>query len=345
VKAAVMVSPGNVQVQDVPEPQMKPNQIKVKIAYCGICGSELHAFQPEFQTGIPTFRGPARPSSGPRIMGHEAAGTIVEVGAETKAGYKVGQRVAMDFRCYCGSCYYCRNKMNHFCERVTPASGGYAEYAVYNEDAIYALPDNVTMEQGALLEPTSVAVHTIDLANIKPGGTLAILGGGPIGMLILEVAVRAGASKILLSEPVEGRRALATKLGATWAVDPTKEDLEQVTAKLTDGRGFDTVIDASGKIAVAKQAVKLADNCGTIVWAAMYPGGAELPVVPSYMYARELTIKSVFVSPYCFNRALNMLPTLDLEPLISIKPIEKIHEGIQELLKGQGMKVLIKPGK
>jgi hypothetical protein len=77
----------------------------------------------------------------------------------------------------------------------------------------------------------------------------------------------------------------------------------------------------------------------------MYPGGAELPVIPSYMYARELTIKSVFVSPYCFSRALNMLPTMDLEPLISIKPIEKITDGFQELLKGQGMKVLIKPGK
>ncbi len=345
MKAAVMISQGNVQVQDVPEPQPKPNQIKVKIAYCGICGSELHSFQPEYQTGIATFRGPARPSAGPRIMGHEAAGTIVEVGSDTKMGYKVGQRVAMDFRSYCGSCYYCRNKMNHFCEHVTPASGGYAEYAVYNEDAIYPVPDDVTMERAATLEPTAVAVHTIDVAALKAGGTLAILGGGPIGMLILEVAVRAGASKILLSEPVESRRALATKLGATWAVDPTKEDLEQVTGKLTNGRGFDTVIDASGKIAVAKQAVKLADNCGTIVWAAMYPGGAELPVIPSYMYARELTIKSVFVSPYCFNRALNMLPTLDLDPLISVKPIEQIHDGINELLKGQGMKVLIKPGK
>ena len=119
---------------------------------------------------------------------------------------KFGQRVAMDFRCYCGSCYYCRNKMPHFCERVTPASGAYAEYAVYNEDAIYALPDNVTLEQGALLEPVSVAVHTIDIAAPKPGCTMAILGGGPIGMLILEVANRAGASKILVSEPVESRR-------------------------------------------------------------------------------------------------------------------------------------------
>jgi 2-desacetyl-2-hydroxyethyl bacteriochlorophyllide A dehydrogenase len=343
MKAAVMVDQGKMEVQDVPEPKMASNQIKVKIAYCGICGSELHALDPEFQTGKPTWRGPARPPSGPRIGGHEASGTIVEVGKDTKAGYKVGQRVAMDFRCYCGSCYYCRNKMQHFCERVTPASGAYAEYAVYNEDAIYVLPDNVSLEEGALLEPVSVAVHTIDIASIKPGSTMAILGGGPIGMLILEVAQKAGAAKILLSEPVEGRRNIAKQLGATVTVDPTKEKLEEVTAKMTEGRGFDTVIDASGKLAVAKQAVSLADNCGTVVWAAMYPGGSELPVVPSYMYARELTIKSVFVSPYCFSRALNLLPELNLKPLISIKPIENINDGFQALIRGQGMKVLIKP--
>ncbi len=343
MKAAVMVSPGKVEVQDVPEPQINRNQIKVKIAYCGICGSELHAFQPEFQTGKATFRGPQR--TGPRIMGHEASGTIVEVGPDTKAGYKVGQRVAMDFRCYCGSCYYCRNKMQHFCERVTPASGAYAEYAVYNEDAIYVLPDDVTLEQGALLEPVSVAVHTVDIASPKVGSTMAILGGGPIGMLILEVAQKAGAAKILVSEPVEGRRKVAKQLGATKVINPITESLEDVTKAMTDGRGFDVVIDASGKLAVAQQALTLVDNCGTVVWAAMYPGGSELPVVPSFMYARELTIKSVFVSPYCFSRALNMLPTMDLNPLISIKPIENILDGIQSLLKGDGMKVLIKPGK
>jgi (R,R)-butanediol dehydrogenase/meso-butanediol dehydrogenase/diacetyl reductase/L-iditol 2-dehydrogenase len=114
---------------------------------------------------------------------------------------------------------------------------------------------------------------------------------------------------------------------------------------MTEGRGFDVVIDASGKLAVAQQALSLVDNCGTVVWAAMYPGGSELPVIPSFMYARELTIKSVFVSPYCFSRALNLLPTMNLDPLISIKPIENILDGIQSLLKGDGMKVLIKPGK
>ncbi len=343
MKAAVVVSPGRMQVQDVPEPRIAPNQIKVRIAYCGICGSDLKIIRHELQTGKPMFGDAPRASSGPRIMGHEASGTIVEVGPETKAGYRVGQRVAMDFRSYCGSCYYCRNKMQHFCDNAKPASGGYAEYAVYNEDDVYVLPDNVGLEQGALLEPTSVAVHAVDLAGIKPGSTLAILGGGPIGTLILEVARKSGAAKILLSEPVASRRQIALQVGATEVIDPAREDIESVADHMTDGRGFDTVIDASGTLHGARQAVFLAGKCGIVVWAATYPAGAELSDLPMYMCGMELTIRSVFVSPYCFSRALNLLPEMDLSPLISIKPLEQITEAFQELFKGQGMKVLIKP--
>jgi 2-desacetyl-2-hydroxyethyl bacteriochlorophyllide A dehydrogenase len=343
MKSVITIAPGKVEIGNVPEPMVTPDKIKVKIAYCGICGGDLHAFDSAFQTGKPSFQGLLRPPPEPRIMGHEASGIIVELGKDTKAGYKAGQRVAMDLRSYCGSCYYCRNGMQHFCESPTNASGAFSEYALYKEDDIYLLPDNVSLEEGALLEPIAVAVHTVDIANIKLGGTLAILGGGPIGMLILQVARRAGAAKILLSEPVEGRRNIAKELGATLVIDPTRENLEEVTAAMTEGRGFDTVIDTSGKLAVAKQALFLAGNCGTIIWGAMYPSGSELPVVPSYMYARELTIKSVFVSPYCFPRALNLLPELDLKPLISIKPLENIAECFQSLLKGQGLKILIKP--
>ncbi len=344
MKAAVVVSPGRMQVMDVPEPRIAPNQIKVNIAYCGICGSDLKMVQHERQTGTSMFGGAPRTSAGPRIMGHEASGTIVEVGPETRAGYKVGQRVAMDFRSYCGACYYCRNKMQHFCERTKPASGGYAEYAVYNEDDIYALPDNVSLEQGALLEPTSVAVHAVDLAGIKPGSTLAILGGGPIGTLILEVARRSGAARTLLAEPVESRRAVAAQVGATRVIDPIGEDIQSVAAQMTGGRGFDTVIDASGTIRGARQAVFLAGKCGTVVWAATYPAGADLADLPRYMCGMELTIRSVFVSPYCFSRALNLLPEMDTSPLISIRPLDQINEAFEDLFKGQGMKVLIKPG-
>ena len=345
MKAAVMQDDRTLKVEDVPEPpEPGPNQVKVKIAYCGICGSELHMFDPEFTSRPPQFRRPPgrQGPQGPRIGGHEASGAIAAVGSEVQ-GIEVGQKVAMNFRSPCGTCYYCRNKLEHFCQRVIPATGAYAEYALYHANAIYQLPDNVSLEVGALLEPVTVAVHTVDLANIHPGCTVAILGAGPIGVLILEVAIKAGAAKILVSEPVAGRREVAKKLGATVVADPINEDLEEIGKKLCDGRGFDIVIDASGKLAVAKQALSLADYGATVVWAAMYPVGAEVGVVPSYMYAKELTIKGVFISPYCFPRSVNLLSELELEPLISIRPIEEINEAFHDLLEGKGMKVLIKP--
>ncbi|MEE8413225.1 MAG: alcohol dehydrogenase catalytic domain-containing protein, partial [Dehalococcoidales bacterium] len=198
MKAAVRGEAGELVVQDIPEPEPGPDQIKVKIAYCGICGSELHSIDPEY---IARRRQPPprRAGAGPRAGGHEASGTISEIGSNVK-DFEVGQRVAMNFRSYCGSCYYCRNKMEHYCQAVIPATGSYAEYAVYHKSAVYALPDNVSLEVGSLLEPVSVAVHTIDLANIRPGGSVAILGAGPIGLLIQEVAIIAGAAKILVSE-------------------------------------------------------------------------------------------------------------------------------------------------
>jgi len=344
MKAAVMTEKREIKVMDVPDPVMEPGDIKVKISYCGVCGSELHAFDPDFAVGggKPQQK-PSVPRPGPRIMGHEASGVIVDIGKDCRQGYKVGQRVAMNFRSPCGACYYCRNGKEHFCDFITPASGAYAEYAVYRENDIYALPENVTLEEGALLEPVSVAVHTLDLANIKEGNSVAILGGGPIGLLILELAIRAGATKILLSEPTASRRELARNIGADVTIDPTKEDIMEVTGKMTDGRGFDTVIEAVGKIALAEQALQMADYGGTVIWAAMYPAGVKAGIAPSYMYNHELTVRSVFISPYCFPRALSLLPKLNLKPWISIMPLEKINEGFQTLIQGKAIKMLIKP--
>jgi 2-desacetyl-2-hydroxyethyl bacteriochlorophyllide A dehydrogenase len=344
MKAAIMAEPRVIKVQDVPEPQMDPEDIKVKIAYCGICGSELHMFDPAFAAGMgKAQQKPSMPRPGVRIMGHESSGTIVEIGTNCHQGYKVGQKVAMNFRSPCGACYYCRTGKEHFCDHVVPATGGYAEYAVYRENDIYALPDNVSLEEGALLEPVSVAVHTMDLSNIKPGNSVAIMGGGPIGLLCLELALKAGATRVLVSEPAVGRRDMAKKLGADVAIDPTKEDILQVTKDMTDGRGFDTVIEAVGKLALAEQAVEMADYGGTVVWAAMYPFGAKAGVSPAYMYNHELTIRSVFISPYAFPRSVALLPKLELKSLISILPLEKINEGFQALIQGKAIKTLIKP--
>jgi 2-desacetyl-2-hydroxyethyl bacteriochlorophyllide A dehydrogenase len=341
MKAAVIKGVGVIGVEDVPEPKPEADQIKVKLKYCGICGTDPEILEDRFglMKGRPARQGP----SGPRIIGHEATGTIVEIGGACKQGYKIGQRVAMNFRSSCGGCFYCRNKMEHFCTNAAGASGAYAEFAVYGESAIYALPGNVSFEQGALLEPITIAVHTIDLANIAPGRSVAITGAGPIGLLALELAVKAGATRIIVSEPQANKREVAKKLGADIAVDPTKDNLEEIGKKFTDGRGFETVIEASGNLSAVKQTITLADKGGTIVWAAVYAYDKEIGINPFYMYANELTIRSVFLSPYCFPRAMSLLPKLDTKTLVTdIYPLEKVAEAFENHKKGKSIKTLLK---
>jgi len=337
MRAAVIRGAGNINVEEWPEPEPGPAEIKVKVAYCGLCGTDPEILEGRF--GLIT----TKMSDEPRIIGHEASGTIAAVGKNIK-NYEVGQRVACNFRSPCGACYYCRNKMEHFCRKPHHSSGAYAEYAIYNEQAVYALPDDISLEIGALLEPVSVAVHATDVANIYPGSSVAISGAGTIGLLCLELALKSGAVRVLVSEPVAGKRQLAKKLGADVVVDPLQEDIVEIGKKLTDGRGFDTVIEASGSLDAAKQALSLIDCCGTILWAAVYPRDAEVGVPPSYMYSKELTIRAIFTSPYSFPRALNLLPKLELEPLIThIIPLDEIKKVFEIHKTGKSIKILVKP--
>jgi (R,R)-butanediol dehydrogenase/meso-butanediol dehydrogenase/diacetyl reductase/L-iditol 2-dehydrogenase len=338
MKAAVMRGIGNIAMEDYPDPVTGPDQIKVKIAYCGLCGTDPENLEGRF--GLV----PPEAYKQPRILGHEASGTIAEIGKNVRGNYNVGQRVAMNFRSACGACYYCRNGMEHFCRSAEGASGSFAEYAVYPESAIYPLADDISLEVGSLLEPVSVAVHAIDQVKVRTGSSVAVCGGGPIGLLCLEMALKAGAARTLLSEPIPEKRALAKKLGADVVVDPFKEDIIEIGKKLTDGRGFDVVIDASGNVKAAKQCIFLADNKGTILWAAVYGKDVEIGVPPFLMYAKELTITSTFVSPYSFPRALAMLPRLELKSLITdIVPLKDIRKAFELHKAGKSIKILIKP--
>jgi L-iditol 2-dehydrogenase len=339
MKAAVQYGPGDVRVEEIPEPQPGLDEVKVKIEYCGVCGTDLEIFAGSF--GLMKTEGWPK---GPKIEGHEASGTIVALGSEVKQGYHVGQRVAMNFRSSCGACYYCRNKMEHFCEHVAMGSGAFAEYAVYKESAIYPLANYISFAKGALLEPLTVALHVTDLAEIKTGSSVAISGAGTIGLLAIQLAARSGAAPLMVSEPVAGKRELAMRFGADATVDPLVGDLVAAGMELTQGRGFDTVIEASGNLRAAAQALELVGRCGTVVWAGVYPYEATIPVNPFDLYARELTIKSAMVSPYSFPRSVNLLPKLDLEAIVThTYALDDIVEAFENHKKGQAIKTLIRP--
>jgi len=348
MKAAVLKAVNVVEYDDVPEPETGPNQIKVKIAYAGICGTDPEMIAGKFGMGtLPEgaigekYKRPVPPGLG--VLGHEAAGTIVEIGKDVKGEYKIGQKVAMNFRSACGACYYCTNGMEHFCDYVTPASGAMAEYAVYPENDIFPVPEDTPLELAAMVEPLSVAVHTMDIGKVKVGDSVIITGAGTIGLMLLQLAQKSGASKILVSEPFEAKRKLALELGADRVVDPIHEDLLAISNEFTDERGYNVCFECSGQLKVAEQLVLLAERCGTVVWAAVYPHEARIPVSPFYMYTKELTIRGVLISPYSFPRSVAMLPKMNLKPMIKIFPMKEVNRAFEAHRKGEGIKILLKP--
>jgi (R,R)-butanediol dehydrogenase/meso-butanediol dehydrogenase/diacetyl reductase/L-iditol 2-dehydrogenase len=339
MRQARTYGPHDIRIDDVPEPTPGPGEVKVKIAYCGICGSDPEIYEGTF--GL--LKAPWWPPA-PFTTGHEASGTIVELGSGLLGDWKVGQRVAMNFRKYCGGCYYCRNKQEQFCEHITSYEAGFAEYAVYDESCLNLLPDEVSLERGAMLEPVTIATHAVDLGNICPGKTVAISGGGTIGLLVQQIAMRAGAARVLVSDPMPEKRAMAERFGADWTVDPLTQDLVSLGREYTDGRGFDTVFECSGHLSAVMPTVELAAKDGTVVWAGAYPEEATVPVNPYYMFANELTVRSTILAPYVFPRSLKLLAKLDLEPMITqIVPLEDIGKALAGRKTSTDIKILVKP--
>jgi (R,R)-butanediol dehydrogenase/meso-butanediol dehydrogenase/diacetyl reductase/L-iditol 2-dehydrogenase len=360
MKAVIVKEADIIEVQDVPEPKIASDEIKVKIAYSGICGTDTKiiegktfgkGYSPEGAIGWPKKPAPQRDDvrimgqvmrDGMRILGHEASGTIVEIGKDVKGNFKLGQRVAMDFRSVCGDCYYCTKMMAHFCERRTPICGAMAEFSVYREKIVFPLPDNLPLDAGAMLEPTSIAVHSVDIGQVKLGDSVIITGAGPIGLLILQLVIRSGASKVLVSEPVPEKRKLAKQLGADIVVDPFHENLLDISNQFTDGRGYNVGFEASGSTDVARQLILLADGSGTVVWVATYPPNFDLGVPINYMHSREITVRDVRPSPYAFPKALQMLPKLDLKPLITIFPLQDAVKAFEAQKTGKLVKIIFK---
>jgi len=348
MKAVVLKEVGVLEVQDVLEPEPEPMEIKVKIAYAGICGTDPKTVEGtvgrsrlEDAIRFPQKITPKR--EGVRILGHEASGTIVKIGKDVKGNFKVGQHVAMNFMDYCGGCYYCQNKMEHFCERAISYYGMMAEYGCFEENLVYTLPGDLPLDIGAFLEPISIAVHTLDIARVKTGDTVIITGGGPIGLLVLQLTIKSGASKVLVSEPIAEKRKLAKQLGADVVVDPLKEDLLAISNNFTDGRGFNICIETSGIPAIARQLILMAEHCGTIVWAATYPPNLDVRVPIEYMYSNELSIHSVRLAPYSFPRAVQMLPKLNLKPLITVYPLKDVVKAFEAHKKGKDVKIMLQP--
>lgn len=316
--------------QAVPVPDGR--DVLIRVAACGICATDLHLLD----GSIPLYKPP-------RILGHEMSGAVVAVGPDVSA-VKVGAAVAIDPNVSCGACFYCHEALPYMCAQRTSLIGGFAEYLRVPEQTVFPLPAGIPVEYGAIAEPLSCVLRATERAGLRAGGTVAIVGGGTIGLLALQLAKRSGAALVAVSEPDAGRRALANKLGADIVIDPMGEDPRERLLAETRGIGVDVAIEAVGAVVTAQTAISLPRRSGMVVLIGVPPATAELTLKSYELFERELTIRTSFIRAQEFRRAVELLAVLDVEPLLGTRfPLERVHDAFAAAGSRQGVKTLVTP--
>lgn len=250
MKAALWYAKKDIRVEEVDEPKVTKGNIKIKVKWCGICGSDLHEY-----LGGPIFIpvGQPHPLSGniaPVVLGHEFSGEVVEVG-EGVTKFQIGDRVIVEPIVACGECPACREGKYNLCSYLgfhglCGSGGGLAEYTVFPEEYVHKMPEEMTYEQGALVEPMAVALHSIRIANFKTGDTAIVLGSGPIGLATIECLKAAGAKLVVVLQRKSIRQEYAKRAGADVVLDPNEVDIAMEVKKLTGGTGVDVAFETTG---------------------------------------------------------------------------------------------------
>ncbi len=344
MKSVCYMVPG-IELVDVPEPQLvHADDVKIKVAYAGICGGDIHFVDSEldhFNDSSNLFQGFKPGQKVP--LGHEVSGTVYELGpAATAKNLKVGDKVGVYLDAFCGNCYFCRSGHENFCLNMELISGGMSEFVVMREQSVYKLPQNVGLQTGALLEPVSMALGGVDWANFKTGDKVLILGAGAMGLLMTQIAKMSGAAMLTVSDPVPEKRILAIKYGADFVIDPVKQDALKEGMAITDGLGYDAVIETSGAMSALYAGYQLTSRGGTLeIFSMIFNKKFELDLGDAWV--REITIKTFFHHPYYIPKTLRLLEMLDLEEFTkSVFVPEDCKEAFLYQKTGKPPKVMFK---
>jgi len=288
----------DIRIEDVPEPsRLGATELLVRPRLCGICGTDLH----EYIAGpivTPSEPHPLTGAVNPQILGHEFSAEVVEVGAEVVAA-RPGDRVAIMPLIFCGRCYFCLRGLNHLCTRMACVGlswdwGGLGELAVVSEYQVAVLPDSLSDEQGALIEPSAVAEYGVRRGQVGPGDSVLIAGAGPIGALAVLAAQAAGAGAVYLSEPNPERARAAEHLGATAILNPARASVPDELRERTHGIGVDVAIECAGNARALDDCINATRRAGTVVQTGLHVGPAE--VHPMVWAQNDLTI----VGTWCY---------------------------------------------
>ncbi len=340
MRAVVIDAPGRIRVDNVPDPTPRPDEVLVRVGACGICGTDLHIIDGE----SPLARYPV-------IPGHEFAGEVVALGSDIaqsngngEANITVGSRVAIDPNLYCGHCDFCRTGHENLCLNYAAlgvtTNGAIAQCVAVPMALAYLLPDSMSLREGALIEPVSCAVHGMHSLNPRSGDTFLIVGAGTMGLLLLQLALRGGASRVAMVDVNMQRLASAEELGATR----TYKDIERALAD--ESLGFNCVIDATGVPAVIENAFMAVKRGGKFMVFGVASNEARISLSPFRIYNDEITIVGSMAILFSFQAALDLISSgvINTQAMLTeALPLQDFSRGLEMVRKGQGVKTQILP--
>lgn len=342
MKALVLRRYRELEMTEVPAPSPGPDEVLIRIAACGICGSDVHGYDGSSGRRIP-----------PIVMGHEASGTVAATGGDATA-FHVGDRVTFDSTISCGICPYCRRGEANLCDRreVIGVScedyrrdGAFAEYIALPQRIVYLLPDQMTFSEAAMLEAVSVALHAVKVSEVRGGESALVLGAGMIGLLTLQALRSAGCGRVLIADIDATRLKLAEALGAAETLCLSGEDLCREIARRT-GSGVDAAFEAVGRNETVQAAIQSVRRGGTVTLIGNVTPQADLPL--QIVVSRQLRLQGTAASAGEYPEAIERVSRGDIQvkPLISaVAPLAEGPEWFRRLYAHEPnlMKVVLTP--
>lgn len=316
MKAARVVSPMNLEICEVPMPEItKDNEVLIKVKAAGICGSDIHI-----------YHGTSPVATYPRIIGHEVVGEIIKIGSKVKK-FEAGDHVTMDPVIGCGECYPCSIGRPNVCYnlkvRGVHVDGGYQEYLVLPENSVHKISKELKWEEAVLIEPFTVAAQIVSRAEVNKRDTVFIMGAGPIGLCVVQAVKRIGA-KCIISDLIDSRLELAKKMGADITINSSRQDADQIIMAETEGLGVTVVIDAVCLPQTFEQAVKLTASAGRVI----VLGFTEKPsqIAQLEITKKELDIKGSRLHSNKFPEVIEWFNNKEVNPKLLISNVYDFSE-------------------
>lgn len=331
MKAMLVHGPRDLRLAEWPEPQPGPGEVLVRVKTCGICGSDVHSYVYGEIGGVSI--------KDPLVLGHELSGVVAALGPGV-SGPALGTPVAVDPSISCGECELCLEGDPHICRQNRffgnwPWHGGFREYLAHPADLVFPLPEGMSFDEGALLEPMGIALFVAGLAGIRLGDRVAVVGCGPIGVLSVEMALLSGAADILATDLVDERLDAARLLGAAQTWNAGREDVVARIMDHTRGRGVDVAIEAAGALETVEQAMEVARPGGTVVLVGI-PTEDRITFRASLARRKGLTVKFDRRMKHTYPRCIALWAAgrVNLRPLATHRfPLERLAEAFDLVIR------------